>query len=98
MFITCTYLLQNHSTNAREETIDEVVSIVKNIRTSDLKKCNVILDVVKGTIVKCRDFHLGHKILNTVDNPDYRTVLDYFQATHPKEIGALLNIIETLKA
>ncbi len=98
MFITCTYLYQNHTSNAKNTTVDESVSIVKNLRYTDLKRCNVILDVENGIVIKCRNFKLYDDVFtNSLNGPDYQRLLDYFQSHHPKEIGMLLDAINSIK-
>jgi hypothetical protein len=97
MFITSTYMYQNHTHNNEKATVDEVISIVKNLRDSDLKKCNVILDILTGTIIKCRNFRLYDEIfVNSLNAPDYQRILNYFQSVHPKEIELLLGSIQQL--
>jgi hypothetical protein len=96
MYITSSYIFNKQG---QKVTADEVVSIVKRIRDSDLKRSNVILDVVKGEVKKCRNFNLYGKVVNSNDAepPTYQRLLDYFHAHHPQHIDVLLNAISTVK-
>jgi hypothetical protein len=99
MFITATFIINaanpkatsqpDHSKNPKNFIADEVVSITKKIRDSDLKKCNVILDVKNKEVLKCRNFQMGGQ---QVTNPNYQMLLEHFQAMYPNEVGQLLQI------
>jgi len=105
MYITCCYVIRplnpkntskpNHSQHAENFIADEVVSLVKNIRNSDIKKCNLILDVKNKSVVKCRSFQINGEVV-TGDN--YDTLLEYFHAQYPAQIDALLKAVEHVEA
>jgi hypothetical protein len=101
MFITCTYVIHpidpkktsqpNRSKDPNNFIADEVVSLVKNIRNSDLKKCNVILDVKNKSVVKCRSFIVSGEY---VTDPQYDKLLEYFHGQYPAQVDALLKAVE----
>jgi hypothetical protein len=105
MFITATYIYnpinphatsqKNYSSNKSNMIVDEIISITKNIRNSDLKKCNVIIDIFNENVIKCRDFMMDGKI---VSNPDYIVLLNYFKQQHPRQIEPLLTAMNTVIA
>lgn len=97
MFITATYIVYplnpketsqpNFSKNRSNFVADEVVAIVKNLRDTDRKQANVILDTKKLTVIKCRDFQINGIV---VHDPEYKTLWDYFYEQHPKECALIL--------
>lgn len=94
MHITATYFYRPQKTNSQTVMVtDEVVSFVKNLRDSDLKRCNVIIDVINQEVLKCRSFMIDGEI---VKNPEYHTLIEYFQRNHPTEVGTLLKAVENL--
>ena len=103
-FITCCYVVHpidpnktsqpNRSQNPANFIADEVVSLVKNIRYGDLKKCNVILDVKNKSVVKCRSFQMFGEV---VTDPDYTKLLEYFIGQYPDQIKMLLQSVEQPK-
>ena len=66
---------------------DEVVSLTKRLRTSDLKKCNVILDIKKNDVIKCRDFQVNGEL---VTDRNYDKLLTYFRRQYPEQIEKFL--------
>jgi hypothetical protein len=100
-YITCTYIVHpidpnktsqpNRSKDPNNFIADEVVSLVKHIRNSDLKKCNVILDVKNKSVVKCRSFQMYGEV---VTDPDYTKLLEYFEGQYPEQIKLLLQSVE----
>jgi len=94
MFITSYYLFKDYKRN--ENLADETVSFVRKLRDSDLKRSNVILDMKKKELVKCRSFNLYGKIVNNGDTDvTYQRILDYFHAQHPQEVGSLITLMES---
>ena len=97
MFITATCIVYpvnpketsqpNFSKNRSNFIADEVVAFVRNLRDTDRKQANVILDTKKLTVVKCRDFQING---NVVSDPDYKILWDYFYASHPTELDIVL--------
>lgn len=102
MYITASYLINavnpkftsqpNFSDDPNNYMADEVVSITRKIRDSDLKKCNVILDVKNKVVVKCRDFQLDGKV---VKEPNFDKLMEHFQEMYPTQIAKLLEIVNT---
>jgi hypothetical protein len=68
---------------------DESISLVKNIRLSDLKKSNIILDLSEKRIVKCRRFFIDGKSIN---NPTYHEIYDYYHSQFPTQIDQAISI------
>jgi c-di-GMP-related signal transduction protein len=98
-YITATYILHpqdpsktsiaGYSRNPANLIADEVVSLVRNLRKRDLERCNVILDVKKKEVVKCRSFQMHGKLAER----DYQTLLEYFIAQYPSQVQQLLNLV-----
>ena len=95
MYITAQYVYNRYKNY--EMLADEVVSIVRKIRDNDIKRCNVILDVVKGEVFKCRGFHIYGKEIDGYEKDSYQRLLDYFHAMHPQQIDNLLKAIQTIQ-
>jgi hypothetical protein len=103
-YITCCYVIHpidpnktsqpNRSKDPKNFIADEVVSLVKHIRNSDLKKCNVILDVKNKSVVKCRSFQINGEVIT---EPDYTTLLGYFGSQNPEQIKILLQSVDQPK-
>jgi hypothetical protein len=100
MFITASYLRypidpkstsKPNSQRKSDMILDEVVSLVKKLRDSDLKRCNVIINVKRQEVVKCRDFQLDGKI---VENPSYEALLEHFHELYPAQIDELLKLAQ----
>ena len=97
MFLTSTYILcpanpADPSQAGNKFVTYETFSFVKNLRDSDLKQANVILDVIKLSVVKCRDFKING---NVVVDPDYKTLWDHFYSVNPTELDMILKAINT---
>ena len=63
--------------------IDEEASVVKNLRTSDIQTCNIILDFKEKSVDRCL---IEGKKLDT----DWNTIVEYYKKVYP-------NIIENLE-
>ena len=101
MYITATYLMHpvdpkhtsapNYSKNKANFIADEVVSLTKKLRNSDLIRCNVIIDIKNETVIKCRDFQLNGEV---VQNPEYKPLFDHFREMYPQQIVMLVDMIK----
>ena len=95
MYITISYLFRKKN---GQNIADETVAFVRRLRNNDLKRANVILDMKNKDLVKCRDFNLYGKVVNTNDeNVTYQRLLDYVHAAHPQEVDAILTVMEATK-
>ena len=92
MYIVATYYYNRDKNNTM--VADEMVSIVKRINTTDMKRSNVILDIIRGEVVKNRGFQLYGKEITDNDNKTYQRLLDYFHSLHPKEMNTVLDAIK----
>src|ERR1700735_760002 len=101
MFITASYVFYptdpkstskpGFSKDPSNYIADEVVSLVKKLRDNDLKRCNVILNVKRKEVIKCRNFQLNGKL---VEKPDYDTLLEHFKEMYPEPIEKLLEFVQ----
>ena len=76
---------KNNSKLIQEETI----SIVKRVNTTDTKRSNVILDLAKETVVKCRSYAINNVAVIT---PDYHELLEHFRSLHPEVIDLAIQL------
>lgn len=93
MFLTASYLkTSNPKTNTSQKNFwandenyhyEEQVQLVKKLRASDLKNSELILDLDRKEIVKCR---------RPKEDSTFETLFEYFQ-THYAEYLAALNIV-----
>ena len=92
MYIVANYIYYPVKNGKETITIgDEIVSIVRKLKNTDLKRSNLILDVVNKEVLKCRSFMIDNR---EVTDPTYDMLLEHFQKSHPNEINALLKLIE----
>lgn len=84
MFLTSTYFTTNHNDMGKEEN----VAIIRNIRNNDLKRANIVLDLEKKLVVKCRDYRKDEKLIN--GNQDYDDLYNYFYSLYPKQLDAAM--------
>lgn len=103
MYITATYIYNpidpkrtfepKLGSNPDNFIAEEVVSLVRNLRGIDLRRCNVILDVAEEKVVKCRAFVVDGKSATA----EYDSLLEHFRLAHPQQIDELLRIAKALK-
>jgi hypothetical protein len=101
MFIVSTYVLnagdkKNTSkkgffSDPRNFAVDESISLVRNIRDNDLKRANLILNLKKKTVVKCREYHKDGVL---VEDTSYEDLLEYFKGIYPEQIELALKMSE----
>jgi hypothetical protein len=89
MFLTSTYVQTRHDHDGKTEN----VGLVRNIRLTDLKRSNIILDLKKKEVVKCRDYQKEGKVINSGDS-SYDELFNYFYASYPKQIDMALEVIK----
>jgi hypothetical protein len=87
MFLTSTYLKRSHDSDMKEEN----VAIVRNMRLTDLKRSNLILDLKKKEVVKCRDYQM--EVGKVVENPNYDDLYNHFHAQYPDHLDAAINVL-----
>ena len=75
------YLLINFL-RKRAGQIDEMVSVSKRVRTSDMNNCNVILDFADKKVVKCIIEGKNH-------DTNFDKMRDYYQRIYPNLIEQL---------
>lgn len=81
----------NFSKNPHNYVADEVVTMSKKIRDTDLKRSNVIINVKRKAVVKSRDFQLMGKI---IDDPSYEVLLGHFAEMYPNQVKELLKLAQ----
>lgn len=62
--------------------IDEEASVVKNLRTSDIQMCNIILDFKEKSVDRCL---IEGKKMDT----DWNTIVEYYKKVYPNIIQSL---------
>ncbi len=62
--------------------IDEEASVVKNLRTSDIQTCNIILDFKENSVDRCM---IDGKKMDT----DWNTITEYYRKVYPTIIQNL---------
>lgn len=62
--------------------IDEEASVVKNLRTSDIQTCNIILDFKEQNVDRCM---IDGKRMDT----DWNTITEYYRKVYPTIIQNL---------
>jgi hypothetical protein len=62
--------------------IDEEASVVKNLRTSDIQTCNIILDFKERSVDRCL---IEGKKMDT----DWETIIEYYKKVYPTIIQNL---------
>ena len=88
MFLTATYTKPQYNSELR----DENVAIVRNLRNNDLVRANLILDLKKKEVKKCRDYQKDGEL---VEVPDYVELLEYFRNQYPQQIEMAIKIAES---
>ncbi len=101
MHLTSTYYIRpknnfntsstNFFSNPDNLVIDETVSLVKNLRMTDLKRANLVLDLKNKKVLKCRRYRMGKDM---VINPDYQKLYDFFKDIYPNELDAAQKIAD----
>lgn len=66
----------------RAGQIDEMVSVTKRVRTSDMNNCNVILDFADKKVVKC-------VIEDRVHDTTFDKMRDYYARIYPNLVEQL---------
>ena len=94
MYITSVYIITpvnpkatsrlKYWDNPNNFVADEVVSITRNLNDSDLKRANLILDLEKKEVLKCRRYQLDGKM---VTEPNYVALLASLRSTYPNQVG-----------
>jgi len=87
MFLTATYLKRSYNSELKEES----VAIVRNMRLTDLKRANLILDLKKKEVVKCRDYQQDGKV---VTEPNYDNLFNSFYVQYPKQLDMAMNLVK----
>ena len=62
--------------------IDEEAAVVKNLRTSDIQTCNIILDFKENSVDRCM---IDGKRMDT----DLDTIVEYYKKVYPTFIQNL---------
>lgn len=62
--------------------IDEEASVVKNLRSSDIQTCNIILDFKERNVDRCM---IEGKVMDT----DWNTITEYYKKVYPAIIQNL---------
>lgn len=62
--------------------IDEEAAMVKNLRTSDIQTCNIILDFKERNVDRCM---IDGKRMDT----DWNTIVEYYKKVYPTIIQNL---------
>ena len=62
--------------------IDEAAAMVKNLRTSDIQTCNIILDFKERSVDRCM---IDGKRMDT----DWDTIVEYYKKVYPTIIQNL---------
>ena len=62
--------------------IDEEAAVVKNLRTSDIQTCNIILDFKETSVDRCM---IDGKRMDT----DWDTIVEYYKKVYPTFIQNL---------
>lgn len=65
--------------------IDEEASVVKNLRTSDIQTCNIILDFKECSVDRCL---IEGKKMDT----DWETIVEYYKKVYPTIIQNLQDL------
>lgn len=65
--------------------IDEVASVVKNLKTSDIQMANIILDFKEKSVDRC--FIDGKKM-----DTDWNTIVEYYKKVYPTIIESLESV------
>lgn len=68
MHLTITYIL-------RDGEYQESASLVKNLRTTDYKQCDVILDLDSHEILKLRKYIRGNEVIESSTYEDLAKIL-----------------------
>ena len=87
MFLTATYTKPQYNSELR----DENVAIVRNLRNNDLTRANLILDLKKKEVKKCRNYQQDGKI---IENPEYSELFNYFHEQYPQQLDIALQLVE----
>jgi len=96
MYIISQYLLtpNNDHTSAtkffedpQNFAIDEVIVLAKRIRMKDLQRANLILDLTKKEVVKCRKYYKDTKL---VKDPTYQEMFEYMKSLYPRQVEEAL--------
>lgn len=103
MNITITYILrsnhpkkiktENYWSNPNHIMADETVAFVKNLKDSDLKRCNVILDIENKEIIKNRGYIENNEF---VSNPSYDQIIAYLSKQYPDTVPSLVSSIHSI--
>jgi len=101
MYLTSTYYIKPapHASSSKKNffsdsdnlRLDETVALIRNIRNTDLRRANVILNLRTQEVVKCRQYRIGQEV---VVNPEYGKLLAFFHDIYPNEIDAALKIAQ----
>lgn len=101
MYLAATYYIRPNGTactsqknffsNPANLALDESITLVRNLRYSDLTKANVILDLQKKELVKNRSYRIDKEL---VPEATYETLYKHFHGIYPKELDAAVLIGE----
>lgn len=68
--------------DSRNLARDEHISLVRNLRATELNRADTVLNLKKKTIEKCRDY-------SRFASNNYSDVYGYFHAIYPEQLDAV---------
>jgi len=77
--------------DANNFAIDEVIVLSKKLKMQDLQRANLILDLSKKELVKCRKYYKDSKL---VKDPTYDEMFSYMKTLYPKQIEEAAKLSE----